>query len=203
MTCSTCAHWITTRKTVYGDGSEVVTYQCPDGKGRCEKLEIDTPAEFGCAVFVEGQNPVRISEKPGAPWQFWEMVPCPVCAQKGLPPDGAKCQCAGTGKVRRYDDGFIGDERTRLHPKERELDLAPKPHCSGCSREVEIMWVACPYCGGRLEPPAKTEVVSDPMGGTNATPELMAKAVSDRQESAATEVDASSRPQIGPDIRGA
>jgi hypothetical protein len=193
MTCSTCAHWVTTRKTVYGDNSEVVTYQCPDGKGRCEKLEIDTPAEFGCSVFVEGQNPVRISEKPGAPWMHWQMVKCPVCAEKGLVPDAARCQCAGTGLVRKYDDGFIGDEKTRIHPTERALMLAGKPKCKACEKEVEITWVACPFCGGRLEPMSKPEVVSDPMGGTNATPELMAKAVADRQESAGTEVDAAIR----------
>ena len=195
MTCSTCAHWVTTRKTVYGDGSEVVTYQCSDGKGHCEKLEIDTSPDFTCAYEDNSDHsgPVRIGNKLGAPWQFWSMIPCPVCAEKGLPPDGVHCQCAGTGKVRRYDDGFIGDEKTRLHPTERALMLAGKPKCKTCDHEVEIMWVACPFCGGRLEPMSKTEVVSDPMGGTNATPEAMAKAAADRQDAAAAEVDASQR----------
>lgn len=193
MTCSTCAHWITRRAARYSDGSEVDNFRAPEGKGRCEKLEIDTPAEFGCQAFVQGENSVRISEKPGAPWMHWEMVPCPICAAKGEVPAAARCQCAGTGKVRRYDDGFVGDEKTRIHPTERALMLAGKPKCKTCEREVEITWVACPFCGGRLEPMSKPEVVSDPMGGTNATPELMAKAVADRQEAAAAEVDASIR----------
>jgi hypothetical protein len=191
--CSNCSNWVTARKTKYDDGSEVENFRAADGHGLCELLNIDTKPEFGCNSFAQGVSSVRMVRKVGAPWQHWTMVACPVCVAKGLVPDGARCQCAGTGKVRRYDDGFVGDEKTRTHPTERALGLGPKPTCGSCSREVEIMWVACPFCGGRLEPPAKTEIVDNPMGGTNAAASAMAKAIADREMAAAIEVEASLR----------
>jgi hypothetical protein len=161
MTCETCTHWVTIRKTVYGDGSEVETFQASTGKGRCEKLDIDTLPEFGCISFQDegpDHHPWRISHKPGVPWQYWTMGNCPDCNSKGNSGDGACHRCAGTGKVRYYEDGYIGEERTRLHPKERET--APKPKCGGCSKDVDIGWVACPFCGHKLEPVAPVETVS-------------------------------------------
>lgn len=163
MPCSECAHWVMQRKTVYDDGSEVVTFQAPEGKGHCEELNLDTTPEFFCGALKPDldSKTIRISRKAGAPWQHWTMIPCPQCSGKGNAGDGACDRCAGTSNVRRYDDGFVGDERTRIHPKERELGAVAKPSCSSCGREVDRAWVACPFCGHRIfEPPAKTEVVS-------------------------------------------
>ena len=163
MNCLGCAHWILARTTAYADGSMIDTFRAPEGKGRCESLNIDTAPDFGCTGYAEdgGHPHVITTHKVGAPWQHWKMGPCPDCSGKGNAGDGACHRCAGTHQVRYYEDGFIGEERTRLHPKEREV--APKPTCGGCKREIDIGWVACPFCGHKLEPVAAVEKVEDPL----------------------------------------
>jgi hypothetical protein len=161
MTCETCDKWVLKRLTRYDDGSEIVHFTAADGMGNCEHLKIGTPHDFSCSAYNAGSNQIRVEHKSGAPWQFWRMGPCPECSAKGNAGDGACHRCAGTSNVRYYEDGFVGDERTRMHPKEREVAAVSKPTCGGCSKEVDAGWMACPYCGGRLEAPAKTEVVSD------------------------------------------
>lgn len=169
--CNSCARWVTSRKTIYADGSEVLNFQAAANKGLCEALGIETAEGFGCNKFMAGVDGchVEVSQKTGSPWHHWGMIPCPDCRGKGTPNAGASdpqghemssraCdRCAGTGNVRKYDDGFIGDERTRLHPKEREV--AAKPKCPTCQREVNADWKACPVCATRLDAPAETEVV--------------------------------------------
>jgi hypothetical protein len=73
------------------------------------------------------------------------------------------CQCAGTGIVRYYEDGFVGEEHTRLHPKEKAMTEPPK--CGKCSRNIDIKWVACPYCGNRLEAMAETVTLGEGNAG--------------------------------------
>jgi len=121
MKCDECEHWITTRETHYEDGSTVVNYRCPDGKGRCNILGIDTDPDFGCNKFSGGTLRAVISYKSGAPWQHHVMGACPDCEGLGSQTGSACMRCAGTAKVRYYDDGHIGEERTRLHPDEKKL----------------------------------------------------------------------------------
>lgn len=126
MTCKNCQHWIIARKTIYEDGSEIVNSQSPEGKGDCLYLEIETSADFGCNAFAVGDVHVEIIRKPGAPWMHHRDGPCPECSGRGSN-EGACGRCCGTGKVRYYDDGYIGEERTREHPKEKELRLQKPP----------------------------------------------------------------------------
>ncbi len=121
MKCGDCKNWITTEKTVYGDGTEIVRRQSRDGHGQCEALKIETVAAFGCISFDQGDDHIQVERKSGAPWHHFVMIPCPNCNGRGSG-DGADHRCAGTGLVRKYDDGYIGDERTRKHPKEIEQE---------------------------------------------------------------------------------
>lgn len=161
MRCDGCARWITGRNTVYDDGSTVDNFNAPDGKGFCEKLLIETVPDFGCTAFSEGTAHIVVSRKVGAPWQHWTMGPCPDCGGKGNAGDSGCHRCTGTGKVRHYDDGHVGEERTRMHPKERAAGPVAKPKCGLCGHEVEPAWVACPTCGTRREAPAETQVIGE------------------------------------------
>lgn len=158
MKCADCSNWITSRKTVYGNGADIVTYTSPDGSGDCSVLKMQTVADFGCIKFAAGSNHAQVARKTGTPWQNWVMIPCPDCHGKG---DGGRGhRCAGTGMVRLYDDGYVGDEQTRMHPRDKEIVVPPK--CQQCGENVNLNWVACPACGTRLKIPlAETEVVSD------------------------------------------
>jgi len=160
MSCEGCGHWIVVKKTIYDDGNEIETFRAGDGEGHCEALNIDTSHDFHCAKFGEGEGQTRVTRKTGMPWTNWMMIDCPDCKGAGSSGDRPDDRCAGTGKVRLYDDGFIGDERTRVHPKEQAVSAKPK--CPGCGRDVDRDWVACPACGRRLEAPAKPEVISEP-----------------------------------------
>lgn len=161
--CSSCGNWITRRVTAYDDGSEVENFRAPDGKGHCEVLNIDTAPEFGCNSHVAGDGHVIIAKKTGAPWQSWHMGPCPDCSAKGNAGEGACDRCTGTGNVRYYDDGFVGEEKTRMHPKEKDAKAYTGPKCLGCGRDVEPEWVSCPRCGHKLDAVAAVEKVSDPL----------------------------------------
>jgi hypothetical protein len=165
--CDGCANWITLSKTLYESGDEVVHSRTELGKGLCKLLGIETAADFGCVKHEAGDDHVLIvARKSGAPWQHSVAGPCPDCAGKGNNGDSGCHRCAGTGKVRYYEDGYVGEERTRLHPKEREHAAPLK--CKACDAIIEIDWVACPRCGARTEAPARTEVVpieQQSMGG--------------------------------------
>jgi uncharacterized protein (UPF0212 family) len=152
--CEGCVHWIIARKTVYGDGAEIVRWSAPSGKGHCNSLGIEVTADFGCNRFLEGDEHVEKTVKAGSPWQHFTMIACPDCGGKG---DGGRGhRCAGTGLVRLYDDGHVGDEQTRRHPKENPVD----PKCPGCGGTISEQWKHCPACGSKLWVVAETEVVA-------------------------------------------
>lgn len=160
--CQSCLHWVRIEKRVYGDGSEVVTFRPNQIEhGRCEILSVESAPSFGCLSHAAGReaDQIRVTQRAGAPWQHSAAGPCPDCAGEGSRGDKSCHRCAGTGKVRHYEDGYVGEERTRLHPKEIETAAAPK--CSSCGHQVEAAWVACPGCGRKLDAPMATEAVSD------------------------------------------
>jgi hypothetical protein len=126
MQCSTCKAWILRRRKFYGDGTEIFYDQAPEGQGHCEFLNALTAADFGCNKFQPDDNiPAHTAtiKLNGAPWQNWHMGPCPDCRGNGNQ-GGACWRCAGTSNVRYYDDGYVGEERTRRHPNEGK---APDP----------------------------------------------------------------------------
>jgi hypothetical protein len=168
MKCERCTFWTVGRLTEYGGSGEVVVnWEATKGKGLCDKLGLETDSDFGCTKFIEddGDHLVK-SWKNGEPWQHWVVGPCPDCNGRGNgghPTAGACHRCAGTGKVRHYDDGYVGEEQTRLHPKEREIVEPLK--CQACKNPVDVKWIACPICGTRLEPVAETEYVGEGNAG--------------------------------------
>lgn len=158
--CNTCVNWVVARVTDYEDGSRIFNYQSADGFGHCDILGIDTEPDFLCNKFKLGTDHIQVSHKTGAPWNHSHQVPCPDCSAVGCDENSRACsRCAGIGKVLLYDDGYLGDEQTRMHPREKEL--ARKPTCMNCGKDVERDWVACPMCGQRLNAAVKTEVIQD------------------------------------------
>lgn len=127
-TCDHCACWVIKRVRVYEDKSEFKTFEAPAGKGHCDVLDTQTAALFGCNKFTEatGFDHIVRSQVVGAPWQHFKMGACPNCNGKGCAHDGACSRCIGTGKVRFYDDGYVGEESTRRHPKEPAPPPAPQ-----------------------------------------------------------------------------
>lgn len=130
MPCEDCRFWMLSKVTRYGGGKSLTTWRAPTGKGECVKLAISTEPDFACnryAAVESGDDHVDTTYKPGEPWQHFEMVKCPDCQGKGSG-TGEKAtacyRCAGTANVRKYDDGFVGDERTRKHPEEIKLEKA-------------------------------------------------------------------------------
>lgn len=158
--CENCQHWTVRRVTLYGDMTLIENWKADDGKGACDSLGIETSHDFGCNRFIEGgHDHVETTLKDGHPWQHFRMIPCPDCAGKG---DGSRGhRCAGTGLVRLYDDGHVGDEQTRKHPKETALPSI----CPACASAVEPGWAHCPSCGAKLWKVAETEVVDDGAAG--------------------------------------
>jgi len=123
MQCAACRFWITSRVNSYDDNSVINTFLAPSGYGHCEQLNLDTVCDFGCNRYAEGNNHEQVTYKTGAPWQNWKYGPCPDCKGVGchmveLRP--ACGHCAGLGKVRYYDDGYIAD-KSWDHPKEKEI----------------------------------------------------------------------------------
>ena len=127
MSCADCASWVRKRKKVYDDGTEVVSF---DGEF-CDLLAIKTTADFGCQKFTQmadGWDHTVIERVDGAPWQRFKMGACPDCAGRGSGVGAGACyRCAGSGLVRFYDDGYVGEERTRKHPKEPQAGAQIDP----------------------------------------------------------------------------
>jgi hypothetical protein len=118
--CKDCLRWVIKRRRLYDDGSENVTFEAQPGKGFCDDLKLEVPPEFGCNKFSElFWSHIETATVNGQPWQFFKMGDCPECEGRGSGKEGGVCgRCVGLGKVRYYEDGYIGEERTRRHPKE-------------------------------------------------------------------------------------
>ncbi len=159
MNCEKCAHWTVRRATAYGDGIIIENWKAEPGKGQCDSLGIETSHDFGCNRFMEGDAHDALARKDGAPWQHFIMIKCPSCS--GAAGCHGRCQCAGTGLVRLYDDGYVGDEQTRMHPNEKPLPTK----CPSCEAPVEPGWAHCPSCGAKLWKVAETEIIDDGVAG--------------------------------------
>ena len=123
MKCENCAHWVTSRVTEYGDGSVIRNWDAPHGKGDCDSLRMETACDFGCNYFEGAPSHIVTITKDGAPWQNFVIGNCPECGGRGshqVEFRAACRRCAGLGKVRHYDDGYVADA-TWDHPKEKEL----------------------------------------------------------------------------------
>lgn len=133
MSCKECASWQRGVATIYGNG-EVLTKLFD--KPKCRELNgAETPEDFHCNRYSEGIDAqMEQQTKSGAPWENWYYDRCPDCSGAGssrgetdnegvaYTGTGRACtRCAGTSKVRYYDDGFIGEEQKRLHPVEVAL----------------------------------------------------------------------------------
>lgn len=163
--CTACTNWIMARKTLYDGGEEVINWKAPDGLGCCKILNVNTEPDFGCARFMALGQAEEIPHveilacKIGAPWQHSHAGPCPDCTQHpGTDAAAARAcaRCQGTGKVRYYDDGYVGEERTRLHPKEKPAST----FCAKCAHRIENLdWKICPHCGAKLDAVAAVEQV--------------------------------------------
>jgi hypothetical protein len=127
--CNSCAHWVVKRARVYDDGTEQVDFVAETGKGHCEQLAIVTAFNFGCNRYAGPSDMhIQLERIGGAPWQYWRMDKCPDCAGRGSGKQGGACgRCMGTGLVRFYADGYIGEEKTRQHPKQPEEKNEPDP----------------------------------------------------------------------------
>lgn len=126
--CHECKNWITKRLRAYEDAQVVVLYEARPGHGRCEILEIETKPEFGCNQFAAGDNHVYTLQMNGKCWEHWRMDRCPDCEGRGSGLTGGVCgRCQGTGNVRHYDDGYVGEERTRRHPNEPTMTASVDP----------------------------------------------------------------------------
>lgn len=133
MHCFECTHWHTRHERRYSTGEVIVTEQSVADHGRCTSLKLETAADFGCTKFEAQLSPldhVSIETMEGAPWQNWDMIPCPDCAGEGGG-GGRAHLCVGTGQVRRYHDGMIVGEAIRKHPKqiewEKQQGIVPRP----------------------------------------------------------------------------
>jgi hypothetical protein len=191
MRCDECKHWLVAVDVAYEDGTVidqgkvvigtkvVQLHRHPEGRGQCEKLNMETAREFFCAGFEpQDWDHTEHYEKSGAPWQHWQILTCPDCNGIGL----GCMRCVGTGKVRHYDDGYIGEERTRLHPKQKEAMAAGPPKCVSCEKDLDPNWVSCPWCGTRTNKMGEREVIPYVQGAVQGTTdELMGKMIAARR----------------------
>ena len=134
MRCDHCQYWFKVTKYVYDDGSQFVVGNVNyEGRANahCSVLCTETKPDFFCASFLACANSwdhIQLLRHAGEPWQHFEMKACPDCNGRGCGESGGACgRCMGTGKVRFYADGYIGEEKTRRHPKEPEQKSTVDP----------------------------------------------------------------------------
>lgn len=151
MQCANCRKWLTQRVTDYEDGGRIVNFKSTDGNGYCEILNIETASDFGCNRFEEGHDHIEImAKKTGSPWHHSHYITCPDCSGTGVINDGSCGRCCRTGRCLLYDDGHIGEEKTRRHPNEEKIGPPPAPTCPSCNSNIGKTWKACPFCGNRF-----------------------------------------------------
>lgn len=131
-TCSTCKFWKVGIRNVFAS-EEKFELTATAGHGVCQTGPMTghaTPELFGCNNYQQGtdEDHIEVVIHNLEAWQIWTMIPCPDCQavgnHGGTHDSVSSCnRCAGTGNVRKYADGYVGDERTREHPKEKELRL--------------------------------------------------------------------------------
>jgi hypothetical protein len=186
MRCDECDHWLVAKITSYDDGSVVDNYRAPEGNGHCEVHDKDFAAAYFCADFKEsGWDHLEKKHKAGAPWQYWVLVKCPECEPVG---HSVGCnRCAGTGQIRLYDDGFLGNNQTLEHPVETAKRVKGPPKCVQCSKDLDPMWINCPWCGARTNKPSPPEIIKDEVlaGVQGTTDELMQKMLARKHGEAA------------------
>jgi len=156
LNCASCGHWLVRVEIKYGNGDTIIKWSDPQGRGKCTGPLADTitAPDFGCIKYEAGEPIVQSSFKEGNPWNYWTPGPCPDCGGRGMAGDGVDDRCCGTGQVRYYDDGFIGDNRSKMHPKEKPFGKRPDdptPVCFNCYKSIDQHWNVCPYCGTNLK----------------------------------------------------
>ncbi len=171
--CAECACWITDKQLLFANFERLEPLAGP-GKGICRGPlgGLAVGPEFGCVAFIPGDQHIDIQDhRPLEVWEVWEMIPCPDCLGKGTPgevPDhpanstmgfSADNRCAGTGNVRRYGDGHVGDEQTRMHPLEAAKIRAEKEALLRGDLDRQIAELD--------KPPAATD---DPIKGSSNLP---------------------------------
>jgi hypothetical protein len=192
--CATCGFWLLRRETHYSGGEKIVNWQDPQGRGKCTSETLRgtlTPPTFGCGEHKDGGPIVEVAQKQGEAWHYSVAIPCPDCRApdcgfvspgecenkhcpgtdkclgRGHTESGVDGRCCGTGTVQLYDDGFIGENKRKLHPKEQEL--GKRPHlpavCERCNEKIDAKWRMCPFCGYDLKSEKKTIMVSDADAG--------------------------------------
>jgi hypothetical protein len=161
--CSGCRFWLTARVTDYEDGTRIFNVKCEEGKGQCESLNIETEAGFYCNRFAKGNEHIEVmAKKTGSPWHHSHWITCPDCKGTGITGVDSSCErCQRTGRCLLYDDGYVGEEKTRRHPNEAAIGPPPKPTCISCNHEIEASWKACPFCGQRTPVEGEIERVSE------------------------------------------
>lgn len=129
--CQSCKQWIVRLRRLYSDGTTVAQFEMTDGNGHCQFLDKETGPDFGCNKYIAAPDfdHVITDVVEGMPWEHFKMGKCPECDGRGSGLEGGACsRCTGTGNVRYYDDGYIGEERTRMHPAEVQKSLSGGEH---------------------------------------------------------------------------
>ncbi len=127
MRCDECKFWFRGTRRQYKNHPIIFTSSTEEGKGVCKSggavNGVTVGPTFGCIDFLPFSD---LSDQEEfivydlEQWEIWEMVPCPNCRGVGSTPNSTACdRCAGTANVRKYADGYVGDECTREHPVEK------------------------------------------------------------------------------------
>ncbi len=159
MNCSECKNWTLKRQRLYDSGATIAFFEAPEGYGTCEVLRVNTTPDFGCNKFEAGSEHVFTERVVGEPWTRWVMVACPDCPEQ----PGLNCKrCAGTGNVRKYDDGYVGEEQTRKHPREVEGEKAMEMERRRAAAQAILDGLPPPPAP--IDPTVLQPVKSNPLG---------------------------------------
>jgi hypothetical protein len=157
MSCANCRFWKRGTLRRYANTERYESAETEKGspcRAAGPLLGFCTPGDFSCSnyrKFNTKDDQVEVVINAGEPWQVWRMVPCPDCSGNGSndsPTPGCH-RCVGTGNVRAYDDGYVGEERTREHPRDREERLVRM-------REDRLTQARAEIAASEVEPPPVT-----------------------------------------------